>query len=79
MQFVEHDPFERAEQIWRVGRSEQQGQLFRRRQQNIGRIAALALALRYRGVAGAGLDPDRQAHLGNRYFQIARDVDRERF
>ena len=42
------------------------------------RIAALALALRGRRVAGAGLDADRQAHLGDRPFQIARDVDRQR-
>ncbi len=42
------------------------------------RIAALALALRRRRVAGAGLDPDRQLHLGDRRLEVARDVDRER-
>ena len=35
------------------------------------------LAPRHRRVAGAGLDPDRQPHLGNRRFQVARDIDRE--
>ncbi len=78
MQFVENDALERAEQIRRIGGSEQQRQLFRRRQQNIGRIAALALALRGRRIAGAGLDADRQAHFRDRRFQVARDVDRER-
>ena len=34
--------------------------------------------LRHRRVAGAGLDPDRQPHLGDRRLEIARDVDRQR-
>ena len=59
-------------------RGEQQRELLRRGQQDVGRIAALALALRGRRVAGAGLDPDRQPHLGDRRLEIARDVDRER-
>ena len=78
MQLVEHDAPERAEQIRRVGRGEQQRQLLRRGQQDVGRIAALALALRCGRVAGAGLDADRQAHLGDRRFEVARDVDGER-
>ena len=78
MQFVEHDAAQRAEQIGRVGAGQQQRQLLRRGQQDVGRIAALALALRGRRVAGAGLDADRQTHLGDRRFQIARDVDRQR-
>ena len=78
MQFVEHDALERAEQIRRIGGGEQQRELLRRRQQNVGRIAALALALGGRRVAGARLEPDRQAHLAHRDFQVARDVDRQR-
>ena len=78
MQFVEDHALQRAEQIRRVGGGEQQRELLRRGQQNVGRIAALARALRDRRVAGAGLDPDRQAHLGDRRFEVARDVDRER-
>ena len=31
-----------------------------------------------RGVAGAGLDPDRQAHLIHRGHQVAGDIDRQR-
>ncbi len=78
MQLVENDAAERAEQIRRIGGGEQQRQLLRRRQQNLRRIAALALALRGRRVAGAGLDADRQLHFGDRRFEIARDIDGER-
>ena len=78
MQFVEHDAPERAEQVRRVGRGEEQRKLLRRGQQDVRRVAPLALALRCRRVAGAGLDPDRQRHLGDRALQVARDVDRER-
>ena len=78
VQFVENDPLERAEQIRRIGGCEQERQLFRRRQQNIRRIAPLALALRGRRVAGAGLDADRQPHFRNRRFEVARDIDCER-
>ncbi len=46
MQLVEHDAPEGAEQIGRVGGREQQRQLLRRGQQDVGRIAALAHALR---------------------------------
>ncbi len=64
--------------IRRIGRGQDQRKLLGRRQQDVRRIAALALALRGRRVAGAGLDADRQPHLGDRRFEIARDVDRER-
>ena len=69
MQFVEHDALERAEQIRRVGAGEQQRQLLRRGEQDVRRIAALALALRGRRVAGAGLDADRQPHLARPAFR----------
>ena len=72
------DALERAEQERRVGGGEQQRELLGRGEQDVGRIAALALALRDRRVAGAGLDADRQPHLGDRPLEIARDVDRER-
>ena len=78
MQLVEHDAAQRAEQERRVRRGEDQRELLRRREQDVRRIAALALALRRRRVAGAGLDPDRQLHLGDRRLEVARDVDRER-
>ncbi len=78
MQLVEDHPLERTEQIRRVGGGKQQRQLFRRRQQNLRRIAALPLALGNGRVAGARFNADRQLHLGDRCFQIARNVDRER-
>ncbi len=78
MQFVEDHALERAEQIRRIGRGQQQRELLRRGQQDLRRIAALALALRGRRVAGARLDADRQPHFGDRRFQIARDIDGER-
>ena len=78
VQLIEDHALERTEQIRRVGGGQQQRHLLRRRQQNLRRIAALALALRARRIAGARLDADRQPHLGNRRFQIARDIDGER-
>ncbi len=43
-----------------------------------GGYAPLPLPPRHRRVAGAGFDPDRQLHLGDRPLEIARDVDRQR-
>ena len=45
MQFVKHDATQGREQRLRVGGSEQQRQLLRRRQQNVGWMTALAHAL----------------------------------
>ena len=78
VQLVEHHAPERAEQIGRVGGSEQERKLLGRGEQDLRRIAALALALRGRRVAGACFDADRQPHLGDRRFQVARNVDGER-
>ena len=78
VQLVENDPLERAEQIRRIGGREQQRQLFRGRQQNVRRIAALTLPFRRRRIAGAGLDADRQAHFRDRRFEVTRNVDGER-
>ena len=78
MQFVEHDAPKRAEQIGRIGGGEQQRELLRRGEQNVGRVAALALALGRRRVAGARFQPHRQTHLAHRDFQVAGDVDRQR-
>ena len=78
MQFVEHHAAQRAEQIRRVGRGEQQRELLRRGEQDVGRIAALALALGGGRVAGAGFQLHGKPHLAHRNFQVARDVDRQR-
>ena len=79
MQFVEHDALQRGEQERRVVGGQQQRQLLGRGEQDVRRIAPLPLPPRHRRVAGAGLDLDRQPHLGDRRLQIARDVDRQRF
>ncbi len=78
MQFVEHDALEVGKQNLGVGAGQQQRELFGGGEQDVGRIAALALALGGGGVAGAGLDPDGQAHLGDRGAEIAGDIDRQR-
>ena len=78
VQFIEHHALERGEQIWRVGRGEQQRQLLRRGQQDVGRIAALSLPLGGGRVAGAGLQAHGEAHLAHRDFQVAGDIDGQR-
>ena len=59
MQFVEDDTLERAEHVRGIGACEQKRQLLGRREQNIGRIATLALAFGCGRVAGAGFYPHR--------------------
>ena len=61
-----------------IGRGQDQRKLLGCGEQNLRRVATLPLALLGRRVAGAGLDPDWQSHLGNWPLQVARDVDRER-
>src|SRR5262245_66565962 len=78
MQLVEDHAPQRAEQVWRIGRGEDERELLGCGEQDLRRIAALALTLRGRRVAGARLDADRQPHLGNRRLQIASDIDGER-
>ena len=78
MQFVEHDALELRKQKRRIVGRQQQRQLLGRGEQDVRRIAPLPLPPRHRRVAGAGLDLDRQPHLGDRRLQIARDIDRER-
>ena len=78
MQLVEHDALQRRKQKRRVVGGQQQRQLLGRGQQDIRRIAPLPLPPRHRRVAGAGLDLDRQPHLGDRRLQIAGDIDRQR-
>ena len=63
MQFVEHDALKRAEQIRRVGRGQQQGELLRRGEQNVGWVTALSLPFGSGRVAGAGFELHGEAHL----------------
>ena len=78
MQFVEHDPFKRSEQIGRIGRGQDQRELLGRREQDLRWVTALALPLRGRRVAGACLNPDRQSHFGDRALQVPGDVHGQR-
>jgi hypothetical protein len=78
MQFVEHDAAQRSEQERGVGAREQERELLRRREQDVGRITTLPAALARRRIARARLDADGQFHLGDRPLQIAGDVDGER-
>ena len=70
--------FSEREQERRVVGRQQQRQLLGRGEQDVRRIAPLPLPPRHRRVAGAGLDLDRQPHLGDRRLQVARDIDRQR-
>jgi hypothetical protein len=60
VQFVQNDPPQPAEYPRRLGIAQHQRKAFGRGQQDLGRIDALAAALRGAGIAGAVLDPDRQ-------------------
>ena len=66
MELVEDDAAEAAEEAPRVARGDQQRHLLGRGQKNVRRVGLLALALVHRRVAGSRLQPDRQAHLGDR-------------
>ncbi len=78
MQFVKDDVFQVLEEAFRFIVGEQQRHLLRRRQQDIGRVQLLALALGMRRVAGAVLDGNGQAHLRDRLHQVPLDIDRKR-
>ncbi len=56
MHLVDDDGPEGGEDLRRIGIGEQQGQAFRRGQQDVRRLGALARALVGRRVAGAGLE-----------------------
>ena len=78
VEFVEDHIFEIGEDIARVPSRDQKRQLFGRRQEDVRRLQLLALALDLAGVAGARLQRDGKAHLGDGAFQIAANVGRER-
>ena len=70
MQLVEHDAPSEPNRYGASAVGEQERELLGRGQQDVRRIAALALALRARRVAGARLDADRQPHLGDRRSRL---------
>jgi hypothetical protein len=78
MELVEDHRLQTLEEAAGILRGQQQRNLFRRCEQDVGRVELLPLPLEYRRVAGAGLQPDRQTHLGDRRLEVAMDVDGER-
>ena len=76
--FVQHDAGKGAEEIRCVGQRQQHRQAFRRGQQNMRRCDALAGSSVGWRVTGAGLDDDRQSHLGDGAGQVAGDVGGQR-
>ena len=77
MQLVEHDAPEIGEEGFGIGARQEQRQLLRGRQQDVGRNAPLTLSFRSRGIAGAGLDADVEFHLGHGGAEVARDIHRQ--
>ena len=78
MQLVDDHAAQVREEPRRVGIGQQQRQRFRRRHQKIGRPLTLAQAAALRRIAGAALRPHRQHHLGERLFEVAPNVGRQR-
>ncbi len=79
VQFVEHHAAQSCEKRRRIGAGDQQRELLRRREQYIRRRTALALALRRRRVAGAGLDAHAELHFGGGDFEVSGHVHGKRF
>ena len=78
VQLVQHHVAQVAKEPLRVLGRLQQRHLLGRRQQDVGRVRHLALALVRRRVAGAGLQRHLQAHLRDGALEVAQDVDRKR-
>ena len=66
MDFVDDDPGDPGEDSRRLRVGQHQRQQLRRRQQDVRRVDPLPRPLRRAGVPGPVLDPDGQAHLGQR-------------
>ncbi len=78
VQLVDHHVTQMREELVRIPIGQHQRKLLGCGQQNVRRVVALALPPRLRRIAGAGLDADRQAHLRDRRFKVAADIDRKR-
>ena len=79
MQLIKDNTAQRGKQKRSIRSREQQGKLLWRGEQDVGWIAALALTFGGGRIACSGFDADRQTHLRDRPFEVARDIDRERF
>ena len=78
MDLVQDHAAQVAEILARALPGAEQGELFGCGEEDVGRRGALALALGLARVAGATLDGDGQAHLGDGDLQIARHVHGQR-
>ena len=78
MQLVEHDIAQVLEEAPRIACGDQQRQLLRRGQKDVGRRQLLSLALVRGRVAGARFDGNRQPDLFHGLGEIALDVDGQR-
>ena len=77
VQLIEDHAPQVGEKMCGIRARQQQRQLFRRRQQDIGRVHALPLALGDRRVAGTRLDANAEAQIRHGTTKIALDVDGE--
>ncbi len=75
---VDHQRAQPSEHLRGIGIGEQQAQGFGRGQQHLRRLHPLPRLAIGRRVAGARLNADGQAHLGDRAEQVALHVDRQR-
>ena len=75
--FVDDNPLQALENSWGVFVGEEEGEAFRRGQQDVRRVGALFAALGVGGVAGAILHPDLQGGTFNGGAQVAADVGGE--
>ncbi len=78
VQLVEDHAAQIREQIRRFAVGDEQGELFRRGEEDIGRTADLPGPLVGGRVARAGLHADRQVHPLDRRFEVAGDIDGQR-
>ena len=78
MQFVDHHITQVGKIPGRIPIRQQQGQLFRRGQQDVRRIAALPLPPGLRCVPGPAFHPDRHRHLPYGHLQVTAHIHRQR-
>ena len=78
MDLVDDDGAQAVKHPRRIGIADQQRQRLGRGQQDLRRVIALALLAVRRRIAGPRLDPDIDSHFGDRFEQVARDIDRQR-
>ena len=79
MKFIDDHGFQIFHQMRCGGISDQKRHLLGRGDQNIRRVDALTLPPRMRRIACSSFNCDRQFHFIDRRFEIASDINRQRF